>query len=85
MCAQVQALAAAADGYDAYVVIDACDRFEPTPSVATVGRLTQVGAALVNARVIVMELMADNSNPNAKDIYAALPAGLVVMDRVQGT
>jgi nicotinamidase-related amidase len=39
VCAQLPALAAAADGRDAYVVIDACGRFEPTPSVATVSRL----------------------------------------------
>jgi nicotinamidase-related amidase len=80
VCAQLPALAAAADGYDAYVVIDACGRFEPTPSVATVSRLTQAGVTLVNTRVIVLELMADNAHPNAKEIYAALPAGLVIRD-----
>lgn len=78
VCAQLPALAAAADGCDSYVVIDACGRFEPTPSVATVSRLTQAGVALVSTRVIVLELMADNAHPNAKEIYAALPAGLVV-------
>jgi hypothetical protein len=35
---------------------------------------------LVNTRVIVLEAMADNAHPKANDIYAALPAGLVVMD-----
>jgi nicotinamidase-related amidase len=55
VCAQLPALASAAEGYDAYVVVDACGRFEPAPSVATISRLTQAGVALVNTRVIVLE------------------------------
>lgn len=77
VCAQLPALASAADGYDSYVVLDACGRFEPEPSVATVSRLTQAGVALVNTRVMVLEALADNAHPKASDIYAALPAGLV--------
>jgi nicotinamidase-related amidase len=78
VCAQLPALASAAEGYDAYVVIDACGRFEPEISVATISRLTQAGVALVTTRVIVLEAMADNTHPLAGDIYATLPAGLVV-------
>jgi nicotinamidase-related amidase len=80
VCAQLPALATAADGHDAYVIIDACGRFEPEPSVATISRLTQAGVVLVNTRVIVLEAMADNAHPKASEIYAALPAGLVVME-----
>jgi hypothetical protein len=35
--------------------------------------------ALVNTRVLVLEAMAD-AHPRASDIYATLPAGLVVMN-----
>ncbi len=80
VCAQLPALASAAEGYDAYVVIDACGRFEPVPSIATISRLTQAGVALVNTRVIILETMADNAHPKASQIYATLPAGLVIMD-----
>jgi nicotinamidase-related amidase len=80
VCAQLPALTSAADGYDAYVVVDACGRFEPQPSVATVSRLTQAGVALVNTRVVVLEAMADNAHPKAKEVYATLPVGLVVAD-----
>jgi nicotinamidase-related amidase len=80
VCAQLPALASAADGGHPYVVLDACGRFEPEPSVATVSRLTQAGVALVNTRVVVLEAMADNAHPKATEIYATLPAGLVVMD-----
>jgi nicotinamidase-related amidase len=80
VCAQLPALASAAEGYDSYVVIDASGRFEPMPSVATISRLTQAGVALVNTRVIVLEAMADNAHPQAEEIYATLPAGLVIID-----
>jgi nicotinamidase-related amidase len=80
VCAQLPALASTAEGYDAYVVIDACGRFEPQPSVATISRLTQAGVALVSTRVVVLEAMADNAHPQANQIYATLPAGLVVME-----
>jgi hypothetical protein len=50
------------------------------PSVATISRLTQAGVALVTTRVIVLETMVDNAHPRAEEIYATLPAGLVIMD-----
>ncbi len=84
VCAQLPALASAADGYQPYVV-DACGRFEPQPSVATVSRLTQAGVALVNTRVVVLEAIADNAHPKAKEIYATLPAGLVTMEMPAGS
>jgi nicotinamidase-related amidase len=80
VCAQLPALAVAAEGQHAYVVIDACGRFEPEPSVATVSRLTQAGVALVSTRVLVLEMMADNVHPKAREIYATLPAGLVATE-----
>ena len=84
VCAQLPALSSVAEGYNTYVVIDASGRFEPQPSVATISRLAQAGVALVNARVIVLEMMADNAHPKANEIYAALPAGLVTTDHSTG-
>jgi nicotinamidase-related amidase len=84
VCAQLPALACAADGYDAYVAVDACGLFAPAPSVAAISRLTQAGVALVDARVVVLEAMADNANPKASDIYATLGAGLMPLDAAPG-
>jgi nicotinamidase-related amidase len=84
VCAQLPALACTAEGYDAYVALDACGRSEPAPSAATISRLTQGGVALVNTRVIVLEAMADNAHPKASQIYATLPAGLVSAEVVPG-
>ena len=84
ICAQFPALSSVAEGYDTYVVVDASGRFDPSPSLATITRLTQAGVALVNARTIVLEMMADNAHPKANEIYAALPAGLVTLDNAPG-
>lgn len=59
-----------------YVVVDACGLFSPSPSVAAVSRLSQAGAALVDTRPIVLEMMADNAHPKAGEIYSTLAAGL---------
>jgi nicotinamidase-related amidase len=84
VCAQIPALSSVAEGYDTYVVIDACGLFSPAPSVAAISRLTQAGVALVDTRPIVLEMMADNAHPKAREIYATLPAGLVTMDNATG-
>ncbi|HLZ62050.1 MAG TPA: isochorismatase family protein [Ktedonosporobacter sp.] len=80
VCAQIPALSSVAEGYDTYVVLDACGIFSPSPSVAAISRLSQAGVALVDTRPLVLEMMADNAHPRAGEIYATLPAGLVRMD-----
>jgi nicotinamidase-related amidase len=80
VCAQIPALSSVAEGYDTYVVLDACGLFSPSPSVAAISRLSQAGVALVDTRPLVLTMMADNAHPSAGEIYATLPAGLVRMD-----
>lgn len=80
VCAQIPALSSVAEGYDTYVVLDACGLFSPSPSVAAISRLSQAGVALVDTRPLVLAMMADNAHPKAGEIYATLPAGLVRMD-----
>ncbi len=75
-CAQIPALSSVAEGYETAVVIDACGRFSPSPSVAAISRLSQAGGALVDTRPLVLEMMADNAHPQAGEIYATLAAGL---------
>jgi nicotinamidase-related amidase len=84
VCAQLPALACAAEGYDAYVAVDACGRFSPAPSVATISRLTQASVALVDAGVIILEAMADNAHPKASEIYATLSISPAPTDGVPG-
>jgi hypothetical protein len=71
LCATLPAQSSAAEGYDTYVVFDASGRFEPLP-VTAITRLTQAGVVLVNAGPLILEMMADNTHPRAREIYAAL-------------
>jgi len=84
VCAQLPALVCAAEGYDAYVAVDACGLFAPAPSVAAISRLTQAGVALADARVVILEAMADNAHPQASEIYATLSLGLVPTEGAPG-
>ena len=71
LCATLPALSSVAEGYDTYVVFDASGRFEPLP-VTAIARLSQAGVVLVNAGPLILEMMADNTHPRAREIYAAL-------------
>lgn len=71
LCAALPALSAVAEGYAAYVVVDASGRFDPLP-VTEMTRLAQAGVVLVNTGPLVLEMMADNTHPKANEIYTAL-------------
>ena len=71
LCATLPALSSVAQGYDTYVVVDASGRFDPLPVTAMI-RLAQAGVVLVSAGPLVLEMMADNTHPKAKEIYTAL-------------
>src|SRR5260370_19565235 len=71
LCATLPALSSVAEGYDTYVVFDASGRITPLP-VTAIARLSQAGVVLVNAGPLLLEMMADNTHPRAREIYAAL-------------
>jgi nicotinamidase-related amidase len=71
VCATLPALSALADGLEPYVVVDACGRFEPLPATALT-RLAQAGVAVATTQPLVLEMMADNAHPKARDVYGAL-------------
>ena len=71
LCATLPALSSVAEGYGTYVVFDASGCFEPLPMTA-ITRLSQAGVVLVSAGPLILEMMADNTHPKAREIYAAL-------------
>jgi nicotinamidase-related amidase len=71
LCAVLPALSAVAEGYAAYVVVDASGRNDPLP-MTEMTRLAQAGVVLVNTGPLVLEMMADNTHPKANEIYTAL-------------
>jgi len=71
VCGTLPALSAMADGYAAYVVIDASGDLDGFPFTEII-RLSQAGAIPVNSGPLAMELLRDNADPTAGEVYAAL-------------
>jgi len=72
VCLTFPALAATADGYDVYAAVDASGHFNKNAAVTGVMRMLQAGVIVSNSGPIVMEMLNDNADPKARDVYAAL-------------
>ena len=74
------AITALGKGYDAYVAIDASGTFSQTKREAALQRMTQAGVVPSDYATLMVEILKDNSRPEAGPFYAALDmpwAGLV--------
>jgi nicotinamidase-related amidase len=67
VCAALPALAAKQAGFDSRVVLDASGTFNEAKRVSGIQRLTVEGVATAS-----VELMGDNADPKANEVYAAL-------------
>jgi len=72
VCLAFPAIAALADGYDSYAVIDASGGFTQTQVDMGVLRMQQAGVVPVNYSNVAVEILADNAAPEAEAVYAAL-------------
>jgi len=53
-------------------VVDACGTFSHHKREAGLARLTTLGIEVSDYATMIVEIMADNADPKANDIYAAL-------------
>ena len=72
VCASLPAIAAQADGYQPVVALDACGTFSHHKREAGLARLTVLGVEVSDYATPIVEIMADNADPLANDVYAAL-------------
>ena len=72
VCLAFPSIAASADGYDSYAVIDASGGFTQTQVDMGVARMQQAGVVPVCYSNVAVEILADNAAPEAKAVYAAL-------------
>ncbi|MGI5352180.1 isochorismatase family protein [Streptomyces sp. CA-250714] len=80
VCAAFPAIAATAEGYGAYVAVDASGTFSATKRETGLLRLQQAGVVVSDYASLVVEMLADNADPLAPGVYADLDmpfAGLV--------
>jgi len=80
VCLAFPAIAALADGFESYAVIDASGGFTRTQVDTGVLRMQQAGVVPVGYSNVAVEILADNAAPEAEAVYTALdiPFGSLV-------
>jgi nicotinamidase-related amidase len=72
ICAAFPAMTAVSMGLDAYVAVDACGTFSQTKREAGLLRMQQAGVIVADYASLMVEILKDNSRPEAVAIYAAM-------------
>jgi nicotinamidase-related amidase len=72
VCLAFPAMAALADGFQSYAVIDASGGFSQTQVDMGILRMQQVGVIPVGYSNVAIEILADNAAPEAEAVYSAL-------------
>jgi len=72
VCLAFPAIAALADGFESYAVIDASGGFSRTQVDMGILRMQQAGVIPVSYSNVAVEILADNAAPEAEAVYAAL-------------
>jgi nicotinamidase-related amidase len=72
VCLAFPAMAALADGFQSYAVIDASGGFSQTQVDMGIVRMQQAGVVPVCYSNVAIEILADNAAPEAEAVYGAL-------------
>jgi nicotinamidase-related amidase len=72
VCASLPAISSREEGYQPVVALDACGTFSRHKREAGIARLTALGIEVTDYATSMVEIMADNADPAALDVYAAL-------------
>jgi nicotinamidase-related amidase len=72
ICAAFPAITAVAKGLDAYVAVDACGTFSQTKREVGLLRMQQAGVITSDYASLMVEILKDNSRPDAGAIYGAI-------------
>jgi nicotinamidase-related amidase len=79
VCLAFPAISAIAEGYDAYAAIDASGTFWQAKREAGLLRMQQAGVVPIDYATAIIEILADNADPLAADVYAALDMPFAVL------
>lgn len=72
VCASLPAISARKEGFHPVVVLDACGTFSHHKREAGLARLATLGIEVSDYATMMVEVMADNADPAAGAVYAAL-------------
>jgi nicotinamidase-related amidase len=79
VCLAFLAIRATAESFDAYAAIDASGTFWQTKREAGLLRMQQAGVVPIDYSSAMVEILADNADPLANDVYAALDMPFAVL------
>jgi nicotinamidase-related amidase len=79
VCASLAAISSKEAGFQPIVAIDACGTFSDAKRQAGVQRLTALGIETSDYATTMVEIMGDNADPKALEIYAALDMPIAVL------
>ena len=72
VCTCFPAISAVKAGYGAYASIDASGAFNATEQQTAMIRMTQVGVIVADYNAIIVEILDNNADPLAAQVYAQL-------------
>lgn len=72
VCASMPAISAKEAGYDARVILDASGTFNEAKRTAGLQRLNTLGIQVTDYATAAVEMLKDNANPLAGDVYNAI-------------
>jgi len=72
VCAAFPAITAVGRGLDAYVAVDACGTFSETKHQVGLLRMMQAGVILSDYATLMIEILKDNTRPEAGTVYEAI-------------
>ena len=72
VCAALPAMTAVRKGLDAYVAVDASGTFSETKRQVGLLRMLQAGVTLSDYATLMVEILKDNAQPEAREVYAAM-------------
>ena len=79
VCLAFPAISATAEGYDAYAAVDASGTFSQTKREAGLMRMQQAGVIPMDYATAMIAILADNADPLAADVYAALDMPFAIL------
>jgi nicotinamidase-related amidase len=72
VCAALPAITAVGKGLDAYVAVDASGTFDDTKRQVGLLRMLQAGVILSDYATLMVEILKDNTRPDARAVYDAI-------------
>jgi Isochorismatase family len=79
VCASFPAISAKEVGYEPIVALDACGTFSHDKREAGIARLGTLGIEVSDYATLMMEMLGDNADPKANEVYAALDMPFAVL------